>query len=63
VRVSATLDAYSDSTAADTIDVTIVRALLVPATVALLGELNWWRPRWPGRGSTLPVAVGLDETA
>jgi uncharacterized membrane protein YdfJ with MMPL/SSD domain len=27
------------------LDVTIVRGLLVPATVALLGELNWWRPR------------------
>jgi uncharacterized membrane protein YdfJ with MMPL/SSD domain len=26
------------------LDVTIVRGLLVPATVALLGELNWWRP-------------------
>jgi uncharacterized membrane protein YdfJ with MMPL/SSD domain len=31
------------------LDVTVVRGLLVPATVALLGELNWWRPRWPGR--------------
>jgi uncharacterized membrane protein YdfJ with MMPL/SSD domain len=28
------------------LDVTIVRGLLVPATVALLGEANWWRPRW-----------------
>ena len=28
------------------LDVTIVRGLLVPATVALLGELNWWRPEW-----------------
>ncbi len=32
------------------LDVTVVRGLLVPATVALLGELNWWRPRWLGRG-------------
>jgi uncharacterized membrane protein YdfJ with MMPL/SSD domain len=31
------------------LDVTVVRGLLVPATVALLGELNWWRPRWLGR--------------
>ena len=30
------------------LDVTVVRGLLVPATVALLGELNWWRPRWLG---------------
>jgi RND superfamily putative drug exporter len=28
------------------LDVTVVRGLLVPATVALLGELNWWRPKW-----------------
>jgi uncharacterized membrane protein YdfJ with MMPL/SSD domain len=31
------------------LDVTVVRGLLVPATVALLGELNWWRPRWSRR--------------
>jgi RND superfamily putative drug exporter len=29
------------------LDVTVVRGLLVPATVALLGELNWWRPGRP----------------
>jgi RND superfamily putative drug exporter len=34
------------------LDVTVVRALLVPATVALLGEANWWRPRWLGRHSS-----------
>jgi trehalose monomycolate/heme transporter len=33
------------------LDVTVVRGLLVPATVALLGELNWWRPRWSRRRS------------
>jgi uncharacterized membrane protein YdfJ with MMPL/SSD domain len=27
------------------LDVTVVRGLLVPAAVALLGEANWWRPR------------------
>jgi RND superfamily putative drug exporter len=31
------------------IDVTLVRGLLVPATVALLGDANWW---WPGRRPT-----------
>jgi RND superfamily putative drug exporter len=25
---------------------TIVRALLVPATMRLLGEWNWWAPQW-----------------
>jgi RND superfamily putative drug exporter len=28
------------------IDATIVRALLAPATMRLLGEINWWMPRW-----------------
>jgi uncharacterized membrane protein YdfJ with MMPL/SSD domain len=28
------------------LDVTIVRALLVPATMQLLGDWNWWAPRW-----------------
>ncbi len=28
------------------IDATIVRALLVPALVSLLGEWNWWLPTW-----------------
>lgn len=28
------------------IDATIVRALLVPALMGLLGRANWWAPRW-----------------
>jgi len=28
------------------IDATLVRVLLVPATMRLLGQLNWWAPRW-----------------
>jgi putative drug exporter of the RND superfamily len=31
------------------IDATIVRLLLVPATMELLGDRNWWIPRWLGR--------------
>jgi uncharacterized membrane protein YdfJ with MMPL/SSD domain len=31
------------------IDATIVRALLVPATMRLLGHLNWWAPSWTRR--------------
>jgi uncharacterized membrane protein YdfJ with MMPL/SSD domain len=27
------------------LDVTVVRGILVPATVACLGDLNWWKPR------------------
>jgi len=45
------------------LDVTVVRGLLVPATVALLGELNWWRPRL-GPNARLsgyePVAAATD---
>ena len=28
------------------LDATIVRALLVPALMRLLGSLNWWAPKW-----------------
>jgi len=31
------------------IDATIVRMVLVPATMELLGERNWWMPRWLDR--------------
>ena len=29
-------------------DATVVRALLVPATMRLLGNANWWMPKWVG---------------
>ena len=28
------------------LDATIVRAVLLPAVMALLGDRNWWLPRW-----------------
>ena len=31
------------------LDATVVRVLLVPATMALLGERNWYLPRWLDR--------------
>jgi RND superfamily putative drug exporter len=31
------------------LDATVVRALLVPATMRLLGDINWWMPRWLAR--------------
>ncbi len=31
------------------IDVTIVRLILLPATMTLLGDANWWIPRWLDR--------------
>ena len=31
------------------VDATIVRMVLVPATMELLGDANWWMPRWLDR--------------
>jgi RND superfamily putative drug exporter len=31
------------------IDATIVRMVLVPATMALMGRANWWLPGWLDR--------------
>ena len=46
------------------IDATIVRLVLVPATMELLGEANWWLPSWLDRilprlsveGTDIPAA-------
>ncbi len=42
------------------LDATIVRALLVPATMRLLGDWNWWLPRRLARfvAARLPVVEG-----
>jgi putative drug exporter of the RND superfamily len=34
------------------IDATVIRMVLVPAVMQLLGERNWWLPRWLDR--TMP---------
>lgn len=31
------------------LDATVVRSLIVPAVIALMGRWNWWLPRWPAR--------------
>jgi RND superfamily putative drug exporter len=36
-------------TAGILIDATIVRAILVPAVMSILGRWNWWLPHWPAR--------------
>jgi RND superfamily putative drug exporter len=36
------------------VDATVVRGLLVPATMALLGRANWWHPRRRGRVAPPP---------
>ncbi|MER6181848.1 MMPL family transporter [Streptomyces sp. NPDC001652] len=44
------------------IDATVVRMVLVPATMTLLGRTNWWLPKWLDR--MLPRGpVGTDDTA
>jgi RND superfamily putative drug exporter len=31
------------------VDATVVRCLLVPAVMAMMGSANWWMPRWLDR--------------
>ncbi|MGW0660996.1 MMPL family transporter [Streptodolium elevatio] len=43
------------------IDATVVRMVLVPATMTLLGRANWWLPKW--LDAMLPRGpVGTDDT-
>jgi RND superfamily putative drug exporter len=44
------------------VDATVVRMVLVPAAMTLLGRANWWQPRWLDR--VLPRGtVGIDAAA
>jgi RND superfamily putative drug exporter len=54
------------------VDATVVRMVLVPATMELLGDRNWWLPRWidrvlprvdveGGRPIPLPATVFSDD--
>jgi RND superfamily putative drug exporter len=44
------------------LDATVVRMVLVPATMSLLGDWNWWVPRWLDR--VLPhVRAEVDDVA
>ncbi len=55
------------------LDATIVRMLLVPATMELLGDRNWWLPRWldrvvphvavEGTSAAAPLDVGDEVPA
>ena len=31
------------------VDATIIRMVLVPSTMALVGDPNWWLPKWLDR--------------
>jgi RND superfamily putative drug exporter len=42
------------------IDATVVRMVLVPATMSLLGRANWWLPSWLDR---LLPRLGVDGHA
>jgi putative drug exporter of the RND superfamily len=52
------------------VDATVVRMVLVPATMELLGDANWWLPRWLARilprfeieGEEAVVSHVLEET-
>jgi putative drug exporter of the RND superfamily len=58
-------------TVAVLLDATIVRMVLVPATMALMGDANWWLPGWldrllphldvEGSDLVLPAPVGEDD--
>jgi len=37
-----------------TVDATITRLVLLPAMMQLLGDWNWWMPRWLGRPGVTP---------
>jgi putative drug exporter of the RND superfamily len=51
------------------IDATLVRMVVVPASMALLGERNWWMPQWlahrlprlslEGNGESAPAMAGI----
>jgi RND superfamily putative drug exporter len=46
------------------VDATVVRMVLVPATMELLGDRNWWFPRWLDRIiPQLHVEAGPDVDA
>jgi RND superfamily putative drug exporter len=43
------------------LDATVVRMLLVPASMALLGRANWWLPRWLDRLIPRLTAEGAEQ--
>jgi putative drug exporter of the RND superfamily len=47
------------------IDATVIRALIVPAVISLMGRWNWWLPTWPARllrvKPSLPPRVAASE--
>ncbi len=44
-------------------DATVIRALLVPALMRLLGDANWWMPKWTNTVLRLPRRERTPEAA
>src|SRR5204862_6665872 len=44
-------------------DATVIRALLVPALMRLLGDLNWWMPKWTRVALRIPHPEPAPEIA
>ncbi len=49
------------------LDATVIRALIVPAVISLMGRWNWWLPAWPARllrvEPSLPPRVASEAKA
>ena len=43
------------------IDATLIRSVLLPATMTLLGDWNWWLPRWLGWLPNVTIEAGSGE--
>lgn len=43
------------------LDATLIRAILLPATVAMLGRWNWWLPAWAARLLRVPPSPARPE--
>jgi uncharacterized membrane protein YdfJ with MMPL/SSD domain len=43
------------------LDATIVRSILLPASMRLLGDWNWWLPRFMGWLPRVTIEVEEDE--
>jgi RND superfamily putative drug exporter len=43
------------------IDATLIRSVLLPATMTLLGDWNWWLPRWLGWLPNITIEVDAGE--
>jgi RND superfamily putative drug exporter len=46
------------------LDATVIRGMLVPATVSILGRWNWWMPHWAARVLRVkPSQIRIEPTA